>query len=158
VGPAFPLVIRGYERRAVDDYVEALSARIAELEALQSPSVAVKQAVERAADDTASVLNTAHETADGIVTRARQEADRTLTQARAQAERMVADAEARLREIALETDALWQERARLVADAQAVSTQLAELADAAAVRFDDRAPEYDQPTVAFDPLADDADD
>ncbi len=69
--PAFPLVLRGYDRRSVDELVEALSARVAELEALQSPSMAVKQALERVADDTGSILKEAHETADEVTRRAR---------------------------------------------------------------------------------------
>jgi len=133
--PPFPLVIRGYDRRSVDEYLEATSARLAELEALQSPSVAVRQAVERVADDTGGILKTAHETAEGIVTRAREEASRTLSEANEQADRTVASAEARARQLVIDTDALWQERMRLIEDAHAVAAQLTELADTAAARF-----------------------
>ena len=40
--PPFPLVIRGYDRHSVDEHVELLTMRVAELEALQSPSIAVQ--------------------------------------------------------------------------------------------------------------------
>jgi cell division septum initiation protein DivIVA len=153
--PPFPLVIRGYDRRAVDDYLDATSARLAELEALQSPSVAVMQAVERVADDTGGILKTAHETAHGIVTRARAEADRTLTDARDEADRTISAAQARARQIAIDTDALWQERMRLIEDAHQVAASLAEIADVAAARFPAEEPEeiVEQPTEALDMTA-----
>src|SRR4051812_1133339 len=133
--PPFPLVIRGYDRRSVDEYLEATSARLAELEALQSPSRAVQEALERVADDTGSILKEAHETADGVLTRAREEAERLVTEARGEADRTVASAEARVRQIAIDTDALWQERMRLIDDSRAVAASLASIADEAAARF-----------------------
>jgi cell division septum initiation protein DivIVA len=133
--PPFPLVIRGYDRRSVDEYIDAASARLAELEALQSPSVAVQEALERVADDTGSILKEAHETADGVLTRARDEADRLMREAREEADRTMASAEARVRQIAIDTDALWQERMRLIDDSRAVATSLTSIADEAAARF-----------------------
>jgi cell division septum initiation protein DivIVA len=164
----FPLVIRGYDRRSVDEFLEAMSARLAEYEALQLPSVAVKEALERVADDTGGILKEAHETADGVMSRAREEADRMVREAREEADRTIASAEARVRQIGIDTDALWQERLRLIEDAQAVSVSLAHIADEAAARFPAWEPEeehddgsgvvavepldeiVEQPTVAFD--------
>jgi cell division septum initiation protein DivIVA len=167
--PPFPLVIRGYDRRSVDEYLDAATGRLAELEALQSPSVAVQEALERVAADTGSILKEAHETADGVLTRAREEADRLVRDAREEADRTMASAEARVRQIGIDTDALWQERLRLIEDAQAVAVSLSALAEEAAVRFpawepDDEAgaadgvvavepveePVVEQPTEAFD--------
>ena len=133
--PPFPLVIRGYDRRAVDDYLEMTSSRLAEYESLQLPSVAVKEALERVADDTGGILKEAHETADGVMKRAREEAERLVREARDEAERTVASAEARVRQIGIDTDALWQERLRLIEDAQATSVSLAALAEEAIARF-----------------------
>ncbi len=153
--PPFPLVIRGYDRRSVDDYLDATSARLAELEALQSPSVAVMQAVERVADDTGGILKTAHETADGITSRAREDAERTIREANEQAERTVAGAEARARQLAIDTDALWQERMRLIEDAHATALALTELADGAMARFpaEEQEEAVEQPTEAIDVAA-----
>jgi cell division septum initiation protein DivIVA len=164
--PPFPLVIRGYDRRSVDEYLEVTSARLNELEALQSPSVAVQEALERVATDTGSILKEAHETAEGVLTRAREEADRMVRQAREEADRTVASAEARVRQIGIDTDALWQERLRLIEDAQAVSASLGALAEEAAARFPAWEPDeeedsgvvaaeavddiVEQPTEAFD--------
>jgi cell division septum initiation protein DivIVA len=133
--PPFPLVIRGYDRRSVDEYLEATSARLAELEALQSPSVAVKEALERVADDTGGILKEAHEIAHGVLSRAREEAQRLVSEARREADRTVASGEARVRQMALDTDALWQERMRLIEDAQVVAASLAEIAEVAVSRF-----------------------
>jgi cell division septum initiation protein DivIVA len=133
--PPFPLVIRGYDRRSVDEYMEATSARLAELEALQSPSVAVQEALERVADDTGGILKEAHETADGVMRRAREEADRLVTEAREEADRTIASAEARVRQLVIDTDALWQERMRLIEDSRVVAASLAEIADVATERF-----------------------
>ncbi|MEA2411319.1 MAG: hypothetical protein QOC77_1880 [Thermoleophilaceae bacterium] len=160
--PPFPLVIRGYDRRSVDEYLEAATGRLAELEALQSPSLAVQEALERVASDTGSILKEAHETADGVLTRAREEADRLVREAREEADQTVASAEARVRQIGIDTDALWQERLRLIEDAQATAVALSALADEAAGRFPAWEPEegtdgvvavdpvVDQPTEAFD--------
>jgi cell division septum initiation protein DivIVA len=166
--PPFPLVIRGYDRRSVDEYLEATSLRLGELEALQSPSVAVQEALERVANDTGSILKEAHETAEGVLTRAQDEAERLVREAREEADRTVASAEARVRQIGIDTDALWQERLRLIEDAQGTAVALSALAEEAAARFpawepEDEAPVdagvvavepvdevVDQPTEAFD--------
>jgi cell division septum initiation protein DivIVA len=157
--PPFPLVIRGYDRHAVDDYMEATSAKLAEYEALELPSLAVKEALERVADDTGGILKEAHETADGVMTRAREEADRMVREAREEADQTIASAEARVRQIGIDTDALWQERLRLIEDAQAVSVSLAQLADEAAARFPAWEPEEEHlegsGVVAAEPLDDD---
>ena len=153
--PPFPLVIRGYDRRSVDEYLEATNARLAEFEALQLPSVAVKEALDRVADDTGGILKEAHETADGVMGRARAEADRLVREAREEAERTVASAEARVRQIGIDTDNLWQERLRLIDDAQAVSVSLAQLAEEAMARFPAWEPEEDEEgsgVVAAEPV------
>jgi cell division septum initiation protein DivIVA len=155
--PPFPLVIRGYDRRAVDEYLEATNARLAEYEALQLPSVAVKEALERVADDTGGILKEAHETADGVMRRAREEAERLVREARDEADRTIASAEARVRQIGIDTDALWQERLRLIEDAQATSVSLAALAEEAIARFPAWEPgeeEGDSGVVTAEPMDD----
>jgi vacuolar-type H+-ATPase subunit H len=124
----------------------------------------VQEALERVASDTGSILKEAHETADGVLTRAREEADRLVREAREEADQTVASAEARVRQIGIDTDALWQERLRLIEDAQATAVALSGLAEEAAGRFPAWEPEeepggdgvvavepvVDQPTEAFD--------
>ena len=147
--PLFPFVIRGYDRRLVDEHVELLTERVLELEALQSPSVAVQEALERVANDTGSILKEAHETADGVLTRANAEAERLVQEAREEADRTIASAEARVRQLAIDTDSLWQERMRLIDDSRAVGASLSVLADEAAARFP---AEDDGGVVAAEPV------
>jgi cell division septum initiation protein DivIVA len=158
--PPFPIAIRGYDRRSVEEFVDLISARVEELESLALPSRAVKQAIEQVADDTGGILQTAHETAEEIVTRAREDSERMVREAREEAERTIATAQARARQIGIDTDGVWQERMRLIEDAQAVSAALAEVAETAVVRFPpDEAPDpsafevVDQPTEALDVTA-----
>jgi cell division septum initiation protein DivIVA len=146
--PPFPLVIRGYDRGSVDEYLEAATARLAELEVMQSPSLAVQEALERVANDTGSILKEAHDTADDVMTRAREEADRLVREAREEADRTIASAEARVRQIGIDTDALWQERLRLIEDAQATAVSLSALAEEAAGRFPAWEPEEEPPAEA----------
>jgi cell division septum initiation protein DivIVA len=90
--PAFPASVRGYDRRAVDTYVERVNRLIAELQVSGSPKAAVRHALERVGEQTSSILQRARETAEEITTGAREEADETTARARAEAGEIVADA------------------------------------------------------------------
>ncbi len=71
----FPQAVRGYEREAVDSYVERVRQVIAELEASATPSAAVTRAIEEITDETRDVLLRAQQSAQEITTRARDRAD-----------------------------------------------------------------------------------
>ncbi len=43
--PRFPVVLRGYDRQAVDDYVRRVTELVTELAAQRSPRVAIRQAI-----------------------------------------------------------------------------------------------------------------
>ena len=90
--PSFPAAVRGYERRAVDTYVERVNRLIAELQVSGSPKAAVRHALERVGEQTSGILQRARETAEEITKGAREEADETTARARAEAEEIVADA------------------------------------------------------------------
>jgi DivIVA domain-containing protein len=90
----FPVALRGYDRDAVDRYVEEVNRVIAELEVSASPESAVRHALEEVTDETRGILERAHETAEEITARSRARADdrlqqgvREADQARAQAAR-----------------------------------------------------------------------
>jgi DivIVA domain-containing protein len=131
----FPLAFRGYEREAVDAYVMQVNQLIAELEATRSPEAAIKRALDSVGEETSSILQHARETADDITARSRVQADDRLQAAEREAQAVRADAEARLREIDADTDAVWQERARLIEDVRRLATELSRLADVAAERM-----------------------
>jgi DivIVA domain-containing protein len=77
----FPIALRGYERAAVDRYVEHVNRVLAELEISSSPESAVRHALEEVSEETRDLLQRAHHTADEITARSRARADDRLEQA-----------------------------------------------------------------------------
>ena len=69
--PSFPASVRGYDRRAVDGYVERVNRLIAELQISGSPRAAVRHALERVGEQTSGILQRARETAEEITSSAR---------------------------------------------------------------------------------------
>ena len=134
--PRFPLAAQGYNRAAVDDHVLALER---ELERLRGSSPGapppISDELERIGEQTASILVVAHDQASETTRLAQQEAERCVADAAANAVSITARAQRRLHELDAETDSVWRERERLLADVRAVSAALAALADQAAERF-----------------------
>ena len=91
--PSFPASVRGYDRRAVDTYVQRVNRLIAELQVSGSPKAAVRHALERVGEQTSGILQRARETAEEITTGAREEAEETTARAKAEARDILADAE-----------------------------------------------------------------
>ena len=131
----FPHALRGYDRVAVDDYVQQTRQLIAELQATRSPEAAVRRALERVGDQITGVLQRAHETAEQITAQSRSEAEDRLQQARNEANQIADAAEQRVKELDADTDRIWIERQRIVADAEDLAGQLLALAKVAAERF-----------------------
>jgi DivIVA domain-containing protein len=84
--PSFPATVRGYDRRAVDSYVERVNTLIAELQVSGSPRAAVRHALDRVGEQTSGILQRARETAEEITTGAREEAEETIARAKAEAQ------------------------------------------------------------------------
>ena len=82
----FPVALRGYDRAAVDRYVQQVNRLIAELEMSQSPESAIRAALDEVSEETRGLLERAHETADEITARSRAMADERLEQAEREAE------------------------------------------------------------------------
>jgi hypothetical protein len=131
----FPVVLRGYDRIAVDAYVKQTSQMVAELQATRSPEAAVRRALDRVGEEVAGILQRAHDTAAQITTQSRSEAEDRLEAARQEASQIVAAARAEVQELDAETDRIWAERQRIVEDARDLSRQLLGLANSAADRF-----------------------
>jgi DivIVA domain-containing protein len=83
---AFPIGLRGYDRAAVDRYVERVNRLIAELQISSSPESAIRNALDEVSEETRGLLERAHETADEITARSRARADDRLQQAEREAE------------------------------------------------------------------------
>ncbi len=153
----FPLVLRGYEREAVDEYIRETTQLVAELHATRSPEGAVRRALERVGEQVSDILARAHETAEQITNQSRGEAEERLMRARSESEILERDArelasrleaearqraetrernaEARVRELDAEVERIWSERDRIVADVRKLSEDLADLGAAAQTRF-----------------------
>jgi DivIVA protein len=131
----FPLALRGYDRLAVDAYVQKTSQLVAELQATRSPEAAVRRALERVGEEVSGILQRAHETASRITTQSRSESEDRLETARAEAAQIIQRAEDRVRELDAETDRIWAERHRIVEDTRELAGQLLTLTDSAADRF-----------------------
>lgn len=131
----FPIVLRGYDRLAVDAYVKRTSQLVAELQSTRSPEAAVRRALERVGEDVSGILQRAHEAAAQITAQSRTDAEDRLVRARHEEAQITAGAKDRLKELDTETDRIWAERQRIVEDAQQLARQLLALAESAAERF-----------------------
>jgi vacuolar-type H+-ATPase subunit H len=131
----FPIVLRGYDRDTVDEYVRRTSQLVAELQATRSPEAAVRRALERVGEEVSGILQRAHDTAGRITAQSRSEAEDRLEAARQEAAQIVQRAEDRLRELDAETDRIWAERHRIVEDTRELARELLTITDSAADRF-----------------------
>jgi len=128
----FPTALRGYDRFAVDAYVQKTSQLVAELQATHSPEAAIRRALERVGEEVSGILQRAHETATKITAQSRSEAEDRLETARREAAEIVSGAEQRVRELDAETDRIWAERHRIVEDTRELARELLAITDSAA--------------------------
>jgi cell division septum initiation protein DivIVA len=152
----FATTLRGYDRVAVDEYVHQTRRLVAEMQATRSPEAAVRRALERVGEQISGILQRAHDTAEQITAQSRSEAEDRMEQARAEADQIMTAAEERVRDLDADTDRIWLERQRIVADAEDLAAQLLGVAKTAAERFptDDENAE-DVPVLAADEDTDD---
>jgi hypothetical protein len=136
----FPVALRGYDRIAVDAYVERTTQLIAELQSTRSPEAAVRRALERVGEEISGILQRAHDTADEITARSRAEAEERLETARREAVELTAEAERRVAELDAETDRIWAERHGIVTDVRDLAGRLTGLAEEALDRFPPASP------------------
>jgi hypothetical protein len=135
VSADFPVALRGYDRIAVDAYVEQTAQLVAELQATRSPEAAVRRALERVGEQISGILQRAHETAEQITAQSRREAEDRLQKSRIEAAEIAAAAQRRVSDLDADTDRIWVERHRIVDDARELAQQLIALAETAAERF-----------------------
>src|SRR3954465_15525287 len=96
---SFPIVMRGYDRAAVDAYVTRVNRIIAELQVSRSPQSAIRHALDQGSDETRGILERAPEAADDITKRSHVEGAERLDRAEQEARALVAEAEARVGEL-----------------------------------------------------------
>jgi DivIVA domain-containing protein len=113
---SFPVSVRGYERGAVDAYVERVNRVIAELKVGASPPAAVRHALDQAGEKVDGLLQAAREAAEQMTTSAREEAEENAELIKAEAVKFVVDRNAEADRLKTEADELT---AKARADAEA---------------------------------------
>jgi len=89
---AFPIAVRGYDRRAVDAYVAQINRLLAELEATRSPQSAIENALRRTEDERSDILKEAYEMGGEVTAKAKREADERIARAKTEAVAIVVNA------------------------------------------------------------------
>jgi DivIVA domain-containing protein len=131
----FPLVaMRGYDRRAVDDFLEWVGNVVSELESRQSRESVVQRALDEVGEETAGILQRAHETADEIAARSRSQAEGRIQRAEREAELLRREAEKYAEQVVVDTRLLWEERQRLIEDIRQLADEVLATADDAMER------------------------
>jgi DivIVA domain-containing protein len=153
----FAIVLRGYDRAAVDSYLSELAGVIEQLESRQTRESVVQRALEDVGEQTSAILKQAHESADEITARSRSQAEGRMQRARTEAEQLTAEAEDRAERLERETVALWDERARLIEDIRRLADETLAVADDALERLPAPTPaaEADAPTEVQEPETED---
>lgn len=132
----FPIGLRGYDRVAVDAWRDEVAKLIEELEAQAPRDTAVKRALEEVGQETAAILQRAHEAAEELTSRSRSQAEGRLQRAESEAEEAIREAEERARQLEIDTRALWEHRARLLEDMRQLADDVLRVADDAGERID----------------------
>lgn len=132
---SFPIVMRGYDRAAVDAFVQEVRELVADLESRQSQETVVQRALAEVGEETSSILQRAHETADEIAARSRAQAEGRIQRAEREAELVRRQADAYSEKIVVETRLLWEERQRLIEDLRQFADDVLNTADDAAERL-----------------------
>jgi DivIVA domain-containing protein len=132
---SFPIVMRGYDRAAVDAFVQEVRDLVADLESRQSQETVVQRALAEVGEETTSILQRAHETADEIAARSRAQAEGRIQRAEREAELVRRQADAYSEKIVVETRLLWEERQRLIEDLRQFADDVLNTADDASERL-----------------------
>jgi cell division initiation protein len=130
----FPVAMRGYDRAAVDAFLQEVVQIITDLESRQSQESVVQRAIAEVGEETASILQRAHETAEEIAARSRAQAEGRIQRAEREAELLRQEADAYSEKIVYDTRVLWEERQRLIEDIRQLADDVLGTADDAAER------------------------
>ena len=130
----FPVAMRGYDRAAVDTFLQEVVGIITELESRQTQDTVVQRAIAEVGEETAGILQRAHETAEEISARSRAQAEGRIQRAEREAELLRQEADAYSEKIVYDTRVLWEERQRLIDDIRQLADDVLNTADDAAER------------------------
>jgi DivIVA domain-containing protein len=150
---SFPVAVRGYDRRAVDEFMEEILELVTELEARQSREAVVQRALDEVGEETAGILQRAHETADEIAARSRAQAEGRIQRAEREADIVRRQADEFSEKVIVDTRLLWEERQRLIEDIRQLADEVLATADDAMERVTPPDPIADEPATLQEPLS-----
>jgi cell division initiation protein len=130
----FPLAVRGYDRHAVDEFVQEVLQLVSELEGRQTRESVVQRALDEIGEETAGILQRAHETADEIAARSRAQAEGRIQRAEREADMLRQQADAYSEQLIVDTRILWEERQRLLQDIRQLADEVLATAEDASER------------------------
>jgi DivIVA domain-containing protein len=130
----FPLAVRGYDRHAVDEFVQEVLQIVSELEGRQTRESVVQRALDEIGEETAGILQRAHETADEIAARSRAQAEGRIQRAEREADMLRQQADAYSEQVVVDTRILWEERQRLIQDIKQLADEVLATAEDASER------------------------
>ncbi len=150
---SFPAAVRGYDRRAVDEFMEEMLEVVTELEARQSREAVVQRALDEVGEETAGILQRAHETADEIAARSRAQAEGRIQRAEREADIIRRQADEFSEKVIVDTRLLWEERQRLIEDIRQLADEVLATADDAMERVTPPEPIAEEPVTPQEPLS-----
>jgi DivIVA domain-containing protein len=130
----FPLAVRGYDRNAVDAFVQEVLELVGELESRQTRESVVQRALDEIGEETAGILQRAHETADEIAARSRAQAEGRIQRAEREADMVRQQADEYSQQVVVDTRILWEERQRLIQDIRQLADEVLATAEDASER------------------------
>ena len=130
----FPLAVRGYDRGAVDAFMQEVLELVSELEGRQTRETVVQRALDEIGEETAGILQRAHETADEIAARSRAQAEGRIQRAEREADMLRQQADAYSEQLIVDTRILWEERERLIQDIRQLADEVLATAEDASER------------------------
>jgi cell division initiation protein len=131
----FPVALRGYDRRAVDEYVGEVAQLVAELEATQLRESVIQKALDEVGQQTSAILQRANESADEIAARSRSQAEGRLQRAEREAEVVRSEADEYARQVAADVERTREDRLRLIEDLRRLAEEVLGVADDALERL-----------------------
>ena len=126
--------MRGYDRRAVDEFLQEVPELVTELEGRQTRETVVQRALDEVGEETAGILQRAHETADEIAARSRAQAEGRLQRAEREADMLRQQADEYSEQVVVDTRILWEERQRLIEDIRQLADEVLATAEDASER------------------------
>lgn len=131
----FPTAMRGYDRAAVDTWCQEVADLVERLEDQPPRDTAVRRALDEVGQETAAILQRAHEAAEEITARSRAQADARLERAERETDDALREAEERAQQLEAEVGAMWDQRTRLIDEIRQLADEVLGVADDALERM-----------------------